>query len=158
MPPEADQPWRRQLHSAERLAWMLWLSACREERLSKRQRNNIAVKKCREKAKVEHRRNAEKLSKIPGIVECMRCLLKRINADANNIIMLNELNYFCDRLLWTYTNYVFCIFCAIKIVQQLKRFFIINIVGIPIQHKISDFGTRYGQQYLWYLFWKVLVR
>ena len=88
-------------------------SACQEEWPSKRQRNNIAVKKCREKAKTEHRRNAEKLSKIPAIVERMRCLLKKINADADNIIVLNELNEYCDQLLWTFAHYELCIFFSI---------------------------------------------
>ena len=72
-------------------------SSCREERFSKRQKNNIAVKKWRDKAKAEHRRNADKLSTTPAIVERIRCLLKRINLDADNFIVLNDLHECCDQ-------------------------------------------------------------
>ena len=46
--------------------------------LSKRERNNIAVKKCREKAKLEKKRTLEKIEAFPIAAQRMRTLLEDV--------------------------------------------------------------------------------
>ena len=47
--------------------------------LSKRERNNIAVKKCREKAKLEKKRTLEKIEALPIGIQRMRTLLEDVD-------------------------------------------------------------------------------
>ena len=47
--------------------------------LSKRERNNIAVKKCREKAKLEKKRNLEKIEAFSITAQRMRTLLEDVD-------------------------------------------------------------------------------
>ncbi len=68
----------------------------RDHQLSKRERNNVAVKKCREKAKAKHKRIAEKLEATSAIAQRMRSLLNQIAISPD---LSNELNQCLDLLM-----------------------------------------------------------
>jgi len=70
-----------------------------EPRLTKRQRNNIAVKKCREKAKEEQRRLADKVKTNSALAKRMRSILDQINQAAIPRDVRNELDQCLNQLL-----------------------------------------------------------
>ena len=82
-----------------------------KHQLSKRQRNNIAVKKCREKAKAEQKRIADKAKAISAIVQRMGSHLSQIKDTAIPQNVRKELDECLDLFMLWY-SVIYCDTCV----------------------------------------------